>query len=333
METMETLLETKKNAKTAKNYYCEFCDYSTANKTDFTIHQSTRKHVSQCGGNQMETESRKIPQKNATGGQCEKCQKLYKTRSGLWKHQRICMPLSEDSSDSENAEAIVAKIENPATVIDKDMFMELIRQNKDIQNVLMEQNNKLMEELKEARKVHNTIHHTTTTTNSNNNNRLNLNLFLNERCKDAINLNDFITSLKVTVADLERTGKLGYVEGISNIFVNGLRELDVYTRPIHCTDLKRETVYIREQNRWEKETDDKARLTQAVKRIASKNLQQIKYWQEENPEFEDLNSEKNDHYFQLSKSSLGGYDNEEDKKFHDSIIRNVLKETKIPNTL
>jgi len=188
-----------------------------------------------------------------------------------------------------------------------------------------------MEELKEARKVQNNITHMTTNTNSNNNNRFNLNLFLNEQCKDALNLNDFINSLKVTVEDLERTGRLGYVEGISSIFLNGLRELDVYSRPIHCTDLKRETVYVKDQNKWAKETEGKSKLKLAVKKIAKKNIQQIVKWQEENPEYSNYDSKENEQYLVITKRSLGGYDEEEDEKYQDNIIRNVLKETKIPN--
>jgi ABC-type lipoprotein release transport system permease subunit len=186
-----------------------------------------------------------------------------------------------------------------------------------------------MEELKESKKIQNTI--TNTTNNTNSNNRFNLNLFLNEQCKDALNLNDFINSLKVTVEDLERTGKLGYVEGISNIFLNGLRELDIYTRPIHCTDLKRETVYVKDKDKWEKETEDKSKLKQAVKQIATKNLKQLKTWQLENPEFSNFDSKENEQYMIISKSSLGGYDKEEDEKYQENIIKNVLKETKVPS--
>ena len=321
---METLLETKSRKKVAKNYYCEYCDYTTANKTDFTKHQSTRKHTSQCGGNQMETKSLKKSEKVATtGNPCEKCKKKYKTRSGLWKHQQLCL-----ETGTIQEEVIATKIEN-YPIIDKDMFMELLKQNKEIQNVLVEQNNKLMEELKESKKIQNTI--TNTTNNTNSNNRFNLNLFLNEQCKDALNLNDFINSLKVTVEDLERTGKLGYVEGISNIFLNGLRELDIYTRPIHCTDLKRETVYVKDKDKWEKETEDKSKLKQAVKQIATKNLKQLKTWQLENPEFSNFDSKENEQYMIISKSSLGGYDKEEDEKYQENIIKNVLKETKVPS--
>jgi len=325
---METLLETKNAEKRVNNFHCECCDYYTVHKYDFTRHQSTRKHASQSGGNKMETKTLKNAEKRvADDNQCEKCQKVYKTRSGLWKHQRLCLDGINNSIIQE--EVIATKVESQP-IIDKDMFMELIKQNKEIQNVLVEQNNKLMEELKDTRKIQNTITNTTTNTNSNNNNRFNLNLFLNEQCKDALNLNEFISSLKVTVEDLERTGKLGYVEGISNIFLNGLRELDIYTRPIHCTDLKRETVYVKDKDKWEKDTEDKSKLKQAVNQIATKNLKQLKTWQEENPEFSNCDSKENEQYMIISKSSLGGYDKEEDEKYKDNIIRNVLKETKVP---
>lgn len=328
---MESAIE--KTQKNAKNFYCCYCDFNTVNKYDYTRHLSTRKHMTNSGSNGLAIKKTQKNAKNARAYICENCNCLYNDASGLWRHKKKC---SHDyiSPVHVSEEIVEAKVDNSA-IFNSDMVMEMMRQNKDIQNLLIEQNKsiteqnmKLMDELKDVRKIQNNI--TNTNTNSNNNNSFNLNFFLNEQCKNAVNLADFIESLQVGVKDLEKTGKLGFVEGISSIFLNGLRELDVYSRPIHCTDLKRETVYVKDQDKWEKENEEKPKLINAVKRIATKNLKQLPNWEKENPEFSNFSSKESEQYLVLSKNSLGGYDKEEDIKYQANIIRNVLKETKVP---
>jgi hypothetical protein len=168
-------------------------------------------------------------------------------------------------------------------------------------------------------------------TNSNNttNNQFNINLFLNERCKNAVNIVDFLNSLQVQIQDLEKTGKLGYVEGISSILLKGLRELNVYQRPIHCTDLKRETVYVKDNDTWEKDSGEKTKLKNVIKLIAKKNLKTLPKWQQENPDFITLDTKENNEYLKIALNSLGGQSEEEDEKFTGKIIRNVLKDVLI----
>lgn len=325
---METLLETEKSQKIPKEFVCVSCNYSTGSKKDFLKHQTTRKHILNVDGNQMET--KKIPksQKSQNELNCLHCGRMYNARSGLWKHTRVCM--------GKQQTGIVQSTIETSPNLDKDMFMEIMKQNKELQNllveqnkeaqnVLREQNNKLMEELKNTRNVqHNTI--SNSNNNNNSNNSFNLNFFLNEQCKNAVNLMDFIDSLKVGIKDLERTGRVGYVEGISQIFLDGLRELDVYSRPIHCTDLKRETVYVKDEDKWEKENEEKTRLKNAVKKIATKNLKQLSNWEKENPEFSNSHSKESEEYLVISKRSLGGFDQEEDEKYKNNILKNVLKQ-------
>jgi hypothetical protein len=209
--------------------------------------------------------------------------------------------------------------------------MEIMRKNTEVQNMLIEQNSKLMEKIAELSKPQNNTVSNSHNNNSNNqNNNFNLNFFLNEQCKDAVNLVDFVDNLKVTVKDLERTGQLGFVEGISKIFIEGLKELDIYKRPIHCTDLKRETVYVRDQDKWEKENEEKPRLKTAVKKIAVKNIKQLRNWEVENPEFSNVESIKNDEYMVISQNSLGGFNDKEESKYQNTIIKNVLKTAKLP---
>jgi hypothetical protein len=207
--------------------------------------------------------------------------------------------------------------------ITTDIVMELLKQNKEIQNSLVEQNKELQNTLIEISKQNKVIN---TTTNNITNNQFNLNLFLNEECKNALNIEDFINSLKLTVNDIEETGKLGYTQGLTRIFVKALNDLDVTMRPFHCTDIKRETVYIKDQDSWEKENAEKTKLRNVLKQIARKNLKMLPEWQEQNPEFRILDTPENEKFMQISLSSLGSEYKDEQDKMEEKIIRNVLKE-------
>ena len=300
----------EKNPKKPLQYLCEDCDFITSNKKDYNRHLLTRKHIDKAKGDDSAT--KKTP-KNPAGYNCE-CGKYYMCYGSLWRHKKKC-----------NGETIVISsytTEEPSSPpeITIELVYELVKQNKELQDLLRD-------ELKQAKNVNS--HNTNTNTNSNNNNSFNLNFFLNEQCKDAVNLVDFVESLKVGIKDLERTGKLGYVDGISSIFLDGLKEMDVYTRPIHCTDLKRETVYVKDQDKWEKEDDDKTKLKTAIKKVARKNLQQLSNWQKENPECMDTLSEASDQYIVLSQQSLGGVDEKEECKYQNTIIKNVLKDVAV----
>ena len=220
------------------------------------------------------------------------------------------------------------------------MFIEILKENKEIQNVLIEQNKQLQNKLLEKDNVlieqNNKIIELAskqvsniTNNNTTNNTQFNLNFFLNETCKDAMNITDFVNSLQVQIADLEKTGKIGYVEGISGILLRGLRELDYTMRPIHCTDLKRETVYVKDENSWEKDDNEKAKLKLAIQRVARKNLRTLPRWQEENPDFRILDTKENDDYLKIALNSMGGQTDTEHEKYVEKIMKNVLKEVVI----
>jgi hypothetical protein len=144
-----------------------------------------------------------------------------------------------------------------------------------------------------------------------------------------MNITDFINSLQVQIADLEKTGKIGYVEGISGILLRGLRELDYTMRPIHCTDLKREIVYVKEENSWEKDDNEKAKLKLAIQRVARKNMRTLPKWQEKNPDFRILDTKENDDYLKIALNSMGGQTDDQHEKYVEKILRNVLKEVVI----
>ena len=269
----------------------------------------------------MITNDYKKTPKNSKLYNCE-CGKMYSHRQGLYAHKKKCTLVIENNCD----EKINDEIDNNKLIIEdnnvdyKNMFIQLMKQNQELQQTVVEQQKQYTETINEMiPKIGNTTNNTT-----NNNQQFNLQLFLNERCKDALNITDFMKSIQVNMNDLIQTGKLGYVDGMSRIFVNALKDMDVTERPIHCTDIKRETVYIKDQNKWEKDEDNKQKLKKTIRNIENKNLQMLPKWQEENPEHKNLESMKSNEFMELSITALGG---EEDKeKSEKKIMKNVLKE-------
>ena len=307
------------------NFFCEKCAFISSNRKDYNRHLLTRKHLNNYNLNQIEPKNTQKTQLH----NCSQCNKTYSNKSSLWYHSKKCTLISpEDSNKSINT-------------FTPELFIEILKENKEIQNVLIEQNkelqNKLLEQNAEhhkqiielANKQSTNTTNNTTNNNTTNNTQFNLQFFLNETCKDAMNIADFINSLQVQIADLEKTGRLGYVEGISGIFLRGLKELDYTMRPIHCTDLKRETVYVKAENSWEKDDDEKAKLKLAIQRVARKNLRTLPKWQEENPDFRILDTKENDDYLKIALNSMGGQTDEQHEKYIEKIVKNVLREVVI----
>ena len=327
--------ETRSLTEKTHKYSCDLCDFFTGNHNDYTRHLTTEKHKNRVNGNVVSI-------KNADGYQCG-CGKLYAMSGSLWRHKKKCSQkpdnisdgisysIQEDTSQTLTMDMFmeIMKQNNAQQTLSMNTFVEIMKQNKEVQNVLIEQNNKLMEKITELVAVPQNTMANSNNTNSNNtnNNSFNLNVFLNEHCKDAINMSEFIKSLAITSADLERTGKVGFVKGMSEIFINGLKQLDVNKRPIHCTDVKRESIYMKDEDKWEK--DDKSRFHQAIQRLTVKNIKQLRNWEIENPEFSNVESETYDKYFQITKNIMGGI-GEDDKKFKDKIVSNVIHTVKIP---
>jgi len=204
-----------------------------------------------------------------------------------------------------------------------NVIYELIKQNNEFKTLLVEQNNKIMELAKEKSMTVNNNNNTI-----NNNQKFNMNFFLNEQCKDALDIMDFVNSLQLNLADLENTGNVGYVKGVSDIFLRGLRELDVYKRPIHCSDLKREVMYVKDNNVWEKD-EDKKKMKKAVHYIAGRNFKQIHEWMDQNPDARDIKTKKHNQYMTIVNKCTGGFDAEEDDVLFNKVITNVAKEVVI----
>ena len=186
-----------------------------------------------------------------------------------------------------------------------------------LQNKLLEREDKLLEVAKEGKTIN-------TNCNNNSNNKFNLNFFLNEQCKNAMNIADFVNNMVLTVEDLKNTGDLGYIDGITKIFTDKLKEIDTYDRPMHCTDLKRETLYIKENNEWDKD-GDKEKMKKAIECVANKNLNNLGNWKEENPGHEVMDSKEDKEFVQIMTNSLGGMGSDREKN-KQRIMKNVLKE-------
>ena len=297
--------------KNAECFFCEKCDFKCCKPSDWSRHTTTRKHKDTY---KILTNSNEFYAENANiinTYLCE-CGKEYKHRQSLWNHKKKCIP--EQNVQATNQQPVQ---------ITTDVVLQILKQNEDLQKLLVEQTTKLMDLAKDGKNIINSNNTTNNTTNN-----FNLNVFLNEKCKDAINITDFVNSLVVTINDLEETARLGYAEGISKIFVNGLKQLDVYKRPIHCSDLKREVLYIKDQDNWEKD-DDKTHLLQAIKVVGNKNIKQISEWQKINPHFKDPESKQNDRYLSMLCNVMSGGSKEETTKNYDKIVRNIVKETVI----
>jgi hypothetical protein len=304
-------METKKIPKIPGYFSCDKCDIICSHKGDWNKHILTAKHQKLTFGNDWKSlEIKKSPKKDFS---CD-CGKNYATNSGLWKHQKIC-----NFKHSEN---------NDATKTTPDIVAILLNQNQEFKELLLEQNRenkKLQQQLIEIAKEGKTTN-TNCNNNNNNTNNFNLHFFLNEQCKDALNITDFINQLKLKLTDLDMVGKVGYSEGISQIFIRGLKELDVFKRPIHCSDLKREVLYVKDKDSWEKDNEDKNKMKTAIKYIAAKNFKQIHDWQEENPDSDDYDSKKHMDYHNIVINSMGGSNEEEDERNYNKIIKNVAKE-------
>jgi len=294
-------------------FECKKCAFISSNKKDYTRHLSTAKH-------KKFTEFTHFTPKNPTAFICDKCNKHYKSRMGLWKHKQKCIIEDKETITllQEYEEPILPR-GNENTISN---MMELIKQNQEFKELIVEQNKQLVELAQKPTTLNNnqTIH---------NNQKFNLNVFLNEQCKDAINMSEFIENMELDIEDLTETGRLGYVGGISRILINKLQELDIYKRPLHCTDMKRETLYIKENDEWSKDTNSKDNLTSLIGKVANKNCRNLNKWTNDHPEYQVFDSMDNMEYIRLTQAVLGGFGEQECKQFKDKIIRGVIKEVMV----
>jgi hypothetical protein len=287
-------------AKTSNKFYCEKCDYYTDRKYNFNIHLSSIKHISDTFNNENNEKLAKTSKQH----ECLNCNKIFNDRAGLWRHKKKCIVTEK-------------KPEEPS---DKQLIMMLIKENSELRKEQSDIKELILEIVKNG--THNTTNNTTHT--NSHNKAFNLNFFLNETCKNAMNITDFVDSIKPQLTDLMEVGELGYVEGISKIIVKNLNNLDETIRPVHCTDKKRETMYIKDEGHWEKEDENKSILKRAINKVADKNIRLLPQFREKYPDYRNSSSKLSDVHDKLVVEIMETDDNKKDK-----IIKNISKVTTI----
>jgi hypothetical protein len=299
--------------KVAKEFCCEKCDYYTSKQYNYDKHILTAKHKKNVFGDGSDsfsdTESSKLS-KYA----CNICSKQYYSHNGIWLHKKKCKPTLDNNSNEPNPNSTSETSENV------NLIQYLLKENADFKSLIME--------LVKKEFINNSINTNNTTNNvnsHNSHNSFNLNLFLNDTCKGAMNMSEFVDTIAIQMSDLENFAHMDYADGVSKILLKNLNNLDTNERPIHCTDLKRETVYIKENNCWKKETDDKPNLKSAIKLIAFKNIKQINEWVKEHPGCRDPTTKQNVKYNKIVMNSMSGGTIQEQQDNIEKIVKNVTK--------
>jgi len=306
-------------------FHCEYCVYNTSRLSQFKRHLTTAKHKKYEESTFCQQSSTVVNKKSSVFT-CI-CGKIYKERTGLWRHK------NKNNCEQPHEKIYCKEIINEDNKITEkkdiyDLVKYLMNENKELKDMMIEQQTKMMEQQNLVLEIAKNGTHNTTNTNSHNK-TFNLQIFLNETCKDAMNIMDFVEQIVLNLNDLEETGRLGFAEGISKMILKRLKTLDVTERPIHCSDLKRETLYIKDENKWEKEVEGKPILTKAVKEIAGKNIKQISTWQKKHPDYNDPESKTSDKYMNMVMNAMAGGTEQEMQDNYEKIIKNITKETTI----
>ena len=306
------------------SYICNLCDYECSKKCDWNRHIATSKHQN---ATLPATENKNT---------CQSCNKKFVHHSSYYRHKKKCSQL-----------VMIDKTPLPPQDIhlQTNLILELVKQNQEFKELLIQQSNQLLEQNKQLYETHEvnidlqkqllevvkdgkTINNTINTSNSHNK-TFNLQVFLNETCKDAMNIKDFIQSLELNLTDLEKVGELGYAEGISRMFIKGLNSLDITKRPIHCSDVKREIMHIKHEDKWEKDNANQDKLKNIIKQLTHKNIMMLDDWKKANPGCTEYNSKKYDRYLKLTLESMGPTDDDAEKRDFNKIIRRVAENTTI----
>jgi hypothetical protein len=296
----------KKSPKLANDFYCECCNYKCSKESDYEKHLLTSKHKKHTKLNDLEQNLAKTRQYI-----CDNCNKTYTARNSLWYHKQKCIIQHENITEPtyEPGEELV---------ITKDIFMMVVNQNKELLEIIKNGTNS----------ISNNINNNNSNNTNSHNKTFNLQFFLNETCKNAMNIDEFVSSIQPTFEDLEHVGKVGYVEGISSIIIKKLNEVGVTERPFHCSDLKREVLYIKTNNAWSKETEEKPLLVNAIKQIAKLNMDNILPWQQAHPGCTKSDSIFNKKYLNMVMHSMNG---DESFKNINKIMTKLSNATQLTN--
>jgi hypothetical protein len=307
--------------KIDQKYVCEICDYNTSKKSNWNEHILTEKHK------RLDLSVQQISNKRnpAVCYDCEICDVKCSHLSILNRHKTTKKHLKSSQVHEKSSRDSATEI--------------LMKENQELRNLIIEQaklyaenmNNSIVQNanvlnkaIESCRPINNTINNTNNTNNTNNN-KFNINLFLNEQCKDAFNFTEFVNNIKISYQDLENNAQLGFVQGISKIFMDNLKQLDISERPIHCTDVKRETMYIKDEDKWTKEVDD-SKLQKAIQTVSYKSMGKLMEWKQENPDYQDADSDFSKRCLDIQRQSLAGSERE---VYYPKVIHALAKETMV----
>ena len=303
------------------NYTCYNCDYICYKKSEWLRHTSTSKHI-----NATQCYLKATDNKNT----CDNCNKTFIHHSSYYRHKKKC-------SIVQTIEKIASVTPNPpqhssSEDMQMTLILELVKQNQEFKDLILQQSSQMLEQNKTIIEVakNSNVNNTINNTNTNSNNKtFNLNFFLNETCKDAMNMKDFIQSLELSLPELEKMGEVGFAEGMSRVFVDRLNSLDITKRPIHCSDVKREIIHIKDDNKWERDNANLDRLRKIIKQLTHKNILKVDDWKKANPGCTEYNSRKNNQYLKLTMEAIGPVDEADTKRDFGKIIRRVAENTAI----
>lgn len=324
----------------AENFNCKLCNFKCSKQSNWDSHIMTRKHKKIINDNEN----------RAKTFVCD-CGKTYKYGSGLSRHKTVCTVKEKENTVTINTSIWDAF---PEDFSDKKLIFKMLDESADVKKALLEQNKQLVEQNKhlveqsktviemsnimtEATNKMTTAFDKTTnalttisnkTTNNITNNQFNLNIFLNDTCKDAMNITEFLQDLEIQMKELENVANNGYVTGITDIILSRLKKLDIAKRPLHCTDVKREVLYIKDENDWNKDDQDKAKLKKMITTVASKNYRKIPEWRERNPDCKDPENQQYDFCIKMMRNSLGELGDDQ-TRLEEKIIKNIAKQVAI----
>jgi hypothetical protein len=318
-------MTTKKSQNVATKFYCESCDYHTSNKHDYAKHIGTTKHINTTIHNSEIVQNRKYV--------CN-CGKNYSHRASLFNHKKICdiykiienehitkinnIIINEDDTPSENM--IIPKYEHDMSQL-TNLVIEVVKNNSDFQKQMLEMCKNMQSNINMNNNCNN---------NNSVNTTFNLQVFLNEYCKDAMNISEFIDSFDLQISDLENVGRLGYIEGMSNIIISKINNLEVNKRPIHCSDLKREIIYIKDDDVWNREDANNTKFRKVISKVTRKNIGMLSDWRNMYPDYMDIESENNDIYMKLIKEAMGPDDSiDNENRIMKKIVKHLVIDKKM----
>lgn len=307
----------KQLEKVAQKFYCEKCDYYACTKQHFEYHKLTLKHktVEKCLKS-VENKQNENTCQNKKIFKCSECDKIFQYRSGLSRHKKTCKKSQYNDYDSDDENYIDDKCDL------KTIVLHMLKKDEQMNSFIIEQSKQMLQLAQNIGNNNNNY------SNYSHNKTFNLQVFLNETCKDAMNIMDFVNSIQLDLNDLERVGKLGYVDGISDIIIKNLKALDITKRPVHCTDSKREVLYVKDDEKWEKEDEEKNKMKKVVRYVAHKNIKLIPEFKEKHPDCSLSHSKTSDQYNKIIIESMGGPGNHENEN-NEKIIKKIAKEVTI----